>query len=132
LTEKGRKALESYHIDLDELFYSRYEVTQQGVILKDTVPIIIHKAEVAPEVRTNPSLSLDDVQSMINFALERQAKSNDGLVCMLIEVRDGKKLADSDVNPSSSSCPVNFLNQIRKQVAHRRAALQCQTHQPSQ
>jgi hypothetical protein len=132
LTEKGRKALESYHIDLDELFYSRYEVTQQGVILKDTVPIIIHKAEVAPEVRTNPSLSLDDVQSMINFALERQAKSNDGLVCMLIEERDGKKLADSDVNPSSSSCPVNFLNQIRKQVAHRRAALQCQTHQPSQ
>jgi hypothetical protein len=132
LTKKGRKALESYHIDLDELFYSRYEVTQQGVILKDTVPIIIHKAEVAPEVRTNPSLSLDDVQSMINSALERQAKSNDGLVCMLIEERDGKKLANSDVNPSSSSCPVNFLNQIRKQVAHRRAALQCQTHQPSQ
>jgi hypothetical protein len=131
LTEKGRKALESYHIDLDELFYSRYEVTQQGVILKDTVLIIIHKAEVALEVRTNPSLSLDDVQSMINSALERQAKSNDGLVCMLIEERDRKKLADSDVNPSSS-CPVNFLNQIRKQVAHRRAALQCQTHQPSQ
>jgi hypothetical protein len=71
-------------------------------------PIIIHKAEVTPEVRPNPPLSLNDVQSMINSALERQAKSSDELVRRLIEERDGEKLADSNVNPSPSSCAINF------------------------
>jgi hypothetical protein len=56
------------------------------------VPIIIHKAEVTTEVWANPSLSHDDVQSMINFALESQAKSNDELMCRLIEKQDGKNL----------------------------------------
>jgi hypothetical protein len=72
------------------------------------VLIIIRKAEVTPDVQPNPSLSLDDIQSMINSALERQARSNDELMSRLIEERDGKKLIDSNVNPSSSSCVVNF------------------------
>jgi hypothetical protein len=56
----------------------------------------------------NPSLSLDDVQSMINFALESQAKSNDELMCRLIEKTGWEKLVDSNVNPTSSSCAFNF------------------------
>jgi hypothetical protein len=108
VTEEGHKALESYCVNLDELFYSCYEVTRQGVILKDATPIIIRKTEVTPEVQPNPSLSLDDVLSMINSVLERQAKSSDELVHRLIEERDGGKLANSNVNPSSSSCTVNF------------------------
>jgi hypothetical protein len=49
LMEEGRKELEAYRTNL-ELFYSCYEVTWQGVILKDAAPIIIRKAEVTPEV----------------------------------------------------------------------------------
>jgi hypothetical protein len=45
---------------------------------------------------------------VINSALERQAKSTDELMRRLIEEQDGKKLADSNVNPSFSSCEVNF------------------------
>jgi hypothetical protein len=48
LTEEGSKALKAYRADLDKFFYSREEVTQQWVILKDAAPIIIHKAEVTP------------------------------------------------------------------------------------
>jgi hypothetical protein len=50
LTGEGHKALESYHADLDELFYSHYEVTWRGSVLKEATSIIIHKAEVTPEV----------------------------------------------------------------------------------
>jgi hypothetical protein len=50
LTGEGHKALESYHTDLDELFYSHYEVTWRGSVLKEATSIIIHKAEVTPEV----------------------------------------------------------------------------------
>jgi hypothetical protein len=71
LMKEGRKVLEGYHTDLEELFYSRYKVTQQGAILKDTTQIIIRKDEVTPKVRPNPSLSLNDVQSMINSVLKR-------------------------------------------------------------
>jgi hypothetical protein len=74
LTDEGRKALEAYHADPEKLFYSRYEVTRLGAVLKD-----------APEVRPKPPLSLDDVQSMINSVLERQAKVTDELLCRLIE-----------------------------------------------
>jgi hypothetical protein len=45
--------------------------------------------------------------------LERQAKSSDELVRRLIEEQDRKKLADSNINPSSSSssssCIDNFV-----------------------
>jgi hypothetical protein len=44
---------------------------------------------------------------MINCALEIQAKSIDELVRKLIGEWDGKKLIDSNVNPSSS-CAFNF------------------------
>jgi hypothetical protein len=59
-------------------------------------------------VRANPSPSLNDVQVMINSALEKQAKSTNELLCRLIEERDGKKHGHSSVNPSSSTCIVSF------------------------
>jgi hypothetical protein len=61
-----------------------------------------------PKVRPNPSPSLNDVQNMINSALERQAKSTDELLRRLIVERDGKKLDTTSANPSSSTCTVNF------------------------
>jgi hypothetical protein len=90
LTEEGHKVFEAYHADIEELFLSRCEVTQQGAILKDTMPIIIRKADVTSEVWPNPSPSLNDIQSMINSALERQEKNTDELLCRLIEERDEK------------------------------------------
>jgi hypothetical protein len=91
LMEDGCKAFEAYHADLVELFLSHCEVTWQGTILKDTMPIIICLAEVIHEVWPNPPLSLNDVQSMINSMLERQAKSTDKLLHRFIEEWDGKK-----------------------------------------
>jgi hypothetical protein len=72
------------------------------------MPIVFTKPEVMPEVRPNPSPSLNDVQNMINSTLERQAKSTDELLHRLREERDGKKLDTANVNPSSSTCVVNF------------------------
>jgi hypothetical protein len=129
LTEEGRKSLEAYRTDLEDLFLSRYEMTQQGLILKDTMPIVIHKAEVTPEVWPNPLPSLNDVQSMINSILEGQAKSTDELLCRLIEDRDGKNLITLMLILLLAL--LISLKPIHKQVAHRRAALQCQTHLPS-
>jgi hypothetical protein len=55
--------------------------------------MIIRKVEVTPEVWSNPLLSLDDIQFMINSVLERQSKSSDELMCRLIEERGtGKNL----------------------------------------
>jgi hypothetical protein len=45
---------------------------------------------------------------MINFALERQAKSTDKLLRRLIEERDEKKHDDSNAKSSSSTSTVNF------------------------
>jgi hypothetical protein len=81
LTEEGRKVFEAYCANLEELFLSRCEVTQQGTVLKDTTPIVFPNLEVIPEVRPNPLPSLNDVQNMINSALERQAKSTNELLC---------------------------------------------------
>jgi hypothetical protein len=61
LMEVDHKALKTYRADLDELFYSHYEVMRHGLVLEDIMSIIIRKVEVTPEVRPNPSLSLDDV-----------------------------------------------------------------------
>jgi hypothetical protein len=55
-----------------------------------TTPIVFTKPEVIPEVWPNLSPSLNDVQNMINSALERQAKSIDELLRRLIEEWDGK------------------------------------------
>jgi hypothetical protein len=45
---------------------------------------------------------------MINSLLERQAKSTDELLRRLLEEQDGKKYSDANVNPSSSTCAINF------------------------
>jgi hypothetical protein len=46
LTEEDHKVLETYCMEVDELFYSCYEVTRQGLILKDTTSVNILKVEV--------------------------------------------------------------------------------------
>jgi hypothetical protein len=98
-------------LKVEEIFLLCYEVTRQGLIQKDAVSINIYNFKVPTEVRFNPSLSFDDVQVMIHSTLERQEKSNNELMCRLIEERDEKKLVDSNVHTSSSSsssCVVNF------------------------
>jgi hypothetical protein len=107
LMEEDRKTLKAYHKEVDELFFSRYLVKRQRLTEKEAVPIVIHKAKVAPKVRSSPTLSLDDVQYMINSALVRQVKSSDELMHRLIEERDRKNLVNFNVDPSSS-CAVNF------------------------
>jgi hypothetical protein len=108
ITKEGRKAFEANHTNLEELFLTCCEVMRQGTVLQDTTLIIFTKPEVMPEVRANPSPSLNDVQNMTNSVLERQAKSTDELLHRLIEERDRKKHSDANVNPSSSTCIVNF------------------------
>jgi hypothetical protein len=85
LMEEGRKTFDAYRANLEELSLSHCKVTQHGTVLKDTTPIIFNRPEVIPEVRPNQSLSHNDVQVMINSALERQAKSTDELLHRLIE-----------------------------------------------
>jgi hypothetical protein len=109
LTEEDRKAFEANRANLEELFLSCCEVTRQGTVLKDTTPIVFAK----PEVRPNPSPPLNDVQNMINSALERQARSTNELLRRLIEERDGKKLDTTSANPSSSTCAVIFTQTNR-------------------
>jgi hypothetical protein len=108
LTEEGRQAFEAYIINLKEFFLSRGEVTWQGTVLRDTTPIVFHKREVIPEVRSDPSSSRNDIQVMIDSVLERQSKSTDELLRRLIEERDVKKTDATKVNHSSSTCAVNF------------------------
>jgi hypothetical protein len=131
LMKEDRKALEAYLADLEEPFYSHDEVMRQELVLKDVAPIMIRKAEVTPEVRPDPSLSLNDVQSMINSALERKAKSSDELMRRLIEERDGKNLLILMSILLLLLALLILLKPIPKQVAHQRATLQYQTHQPS-
>jgi hypothetical protein len=87
LTEEGRKTFKAYRTNLEELFLSHCEVTQQRTILRDSTPIVFNKSEVTPD----PSPSRNEIQAMINYALERQAKSTDELLRRLVEERDGKK-----------------------------------------
>jgi hypothetical protein len=108
LLEEDHKALKAYHKEVYEVFLSHYEVTRQGLVKRDATPITIRKSEVTPEVKNNPSLSLNDVQVMINSALERQAKSSNEMMRRWIEERDVKKFVAPNVNASSSSCGVNF------------------------
>jgi hypothetical protein len=108
LTEKGRKMFEAYRVNLEELFLSLCEVTQQGTVLRDTTPTVFNKIEVIPEVRTDTSFSHNDIQAAINSALERQAKRTDELLRRLIEKRDGKKFDVITVNPSSYTYAISF------------------------
>jgi hypothetical protein len=77
-------------------------------VLKHTTLIFFNKPEVIPEVRPDPSPSHNDIQSMINFTLERQAKNTDELLSRWIEEQDGKKHDATSVNPFSSTCVVSF------------------------
>jgi hypothetical protein len=108
LMEEGHKAFKAYRPSLEELFLSCYEVMWHGTVLKDTTPIVFNKPKVIPEVRPDPSPSRNDIQSMINSVLERQAMSTDELLRKLIEKRDGKRLDATSVNPSSFTCAVSF------------------------
>jgi frataxin-like iron-binding protein CyaY len=109
LTEEGHQVFEAYIDDLRELFLSHCEVTRQGTVLQDTTPIIFNKLEVIPEVWLDPSSSHNDIQFMIDSALERQAKNTDEMLCRLTEERDGKKFDTTSVN-LSSTCTVSFIN----------------------
>jgi hypothetical protein len=108
LTDEDCKAFEAYRTNLEELFLSRCEVTRQGTALKDTMSIIFTKPKVILEAGPNPSPSLNDVQNMINSALEMQEKSNNELLRRLIEERDEKISDATSANPSSSTCAVCF------------------------
>jgi hypothetical protein len=85
LMEEGRQTFEAYIADLSEIFLSCCEVTWQGTVLQDTTPIVFNKPKVIPEVRPDPLASCNDIQFMIDSALERQAKSTNELLCKLIE-----------------------------------------------
>jgi hypothetical protein len=130
-TEEGHKAFKAYRANLEEHFLSHCEVTLQGSILEDTTPTTFTKPKVTPEVRPNPSLSLNDVQNMINSALERQAKNTDGLLHRLIEERDGKNLILLVLIRLLLVALLISLKPIHIQV-HRWAAPQCQIPLPSQ
>jgi hypothetical protein len=108
LMEEGCKAFDAYHANLEELFLSHCKVMRHGTVLKDTTPIIFNRPEVISEARPNPSLSHNDVQVMINYALDKQAKSTNELLRRLIEKWNGKKLDATSANPSSSTCAVSF------------------------
>jgi hypothetical protein len=108
LMEEGRKTFKVYCANLEELFLSCCEVTRQGTVLKDTTPIVFTKPEVMLKVRPNPSPSLNDIQNMVNSALERQVRSTGELLRRSIEERDGEKLDTTSANSSSSTCTINF------------------------
>jgi hypothetical protein len=59
-------------------------------------------------VRPDPSPSHNDIEAMINFALERQAKNTDELLRRLVEEWDREIFDTTSVNPSSSTCVVSF------------------------
>jgi hypothetical protein len=101
-----------------------------GTILKDTTKIIFNRPEVIPKLRPNPSPSHNDVEAMVNSALERQAKSTDELLRKLIEERDGKSKILLVLILFLLALIV-LLKLIHTWVVHRRATLQCQTLLPS-
>jgi hypothetical protein len=73
---------------------------QHGNVFNDTTLIIFNRPEVI--------FCYSNFQTMINFALERQAKSTNELLCRLIEEWGGKKLDATSANPPSSTCAVSF------------------------
>jgi hypothetical protein len=85
LMEEGHQAFEGYITDLRELFLSHCKVMRQGTILQDSTLIVFNKLEVIHEVRPDPSPSHNDIQFMIDSALERHAKSTNELLHRLIE-----------------------------------------------
>jgi hypothetical protein len=95
------------------------------------MPIVFTKPEVIPEIRPNPSPSLNDVQNMINYVLERQVKSTDELLRRLIEERDGENRMLLILIHLLLLALLVSLKLIHIQVVYRWAAHQCQTPLPS-
>jgi hypothetical protein len=95
--------------------------------LKDTTPIVFTK----PEVRPNPSPSLNDVQNIINSVLERQAKSTDELLRRLIEEQNKKNFILLVQILLLLLALLISRKPIHTQVVHRWAAHQWQTPLPS-
>jgi hypothetical protein len=124
LMEEGRKAFKAYLADLEELFLSRCEVTRQGTVLQDTTPIVFNKPEITPEVQPDLSPSHNDIQVMINSAIERQVKSTDELLHRLIEERDGKNLMLLVLILLLLLALLVSLKPIHTQVVHQLAAHQ--------
>jgi hypothetical protein len=131
LQEEGRQAFEAYIADLREPFLSRCKVTRQGIVLRDTAPMVFHKPEVIPEVRPDPSPSHNDIKFMINFALERQAKSTLELLHRLIEEWDRKNLMLLMLILLLLLALLVLLKPIHIKVVHQRVTLQCLTPLPS-
>jgi hypothetical protein len=50
LMKDGHKVFEAYHVNFEELFLLRCEVTRQRIVLQDTTPIVLNKPEVTPKV----------------------------------------------------------------------------------
>jgi hypothetical protein len=123
LMEEGCKEFEAYHANLEELFLSHCEVTRQGTVPKDTMPIVFTKPEVIPEVRPNPPPSLNYFQNMINSALERQAKIIDELLHRLIDEQDGKNIVMLMLIILLPLALLILLKPIHKQMVHRQEAL---------
>jgi hypothetical protein len=119
--------MQRHMLPFKELFLSRCEVMRQGAVLRDTTPIVFNKPEVTPEVRSDPSPSCNDIQSMINFVLERQVKSTDELLRRLIEERDGKNLIPLVLILLLLRALLVLLKLIHTQVVHWWVALQCPT-----
>jgi hypothetical protein len=61
LMEEGHKAFEAYRTNLETLFLSHCEVTWQGTVLWDTMPIVFNKPEVRPKVWSESSPSRNDI-----------------------------------------------------------------------
>jgi hypothetical protein len=127
LTNEGRQAFEAYIVDLRELFLSCCEVTRQGTVLQDTTQIIFHKPEIIPEVRPDPSPSRNDIQLMIDPALERQANSINELLRRLIKERDGKNLMLVKLILLLLLTLLVLLKPIHTRVVHRWVTLPCLT-----
>jgi hypothetical protein len=102
-------------------------VTPQLTVLQDTTPIVFNKPEVWPD----PSPSRNDIQFIIDFALERQAKNTDELLRRLIEERDGKNLILLMLILLLLLALLVLLKSIYTQVVYRRVALQCLTPRPN-
>jgi hypothetical protein len=75
--------------------------------------------------------SRNDIQSMINSALERQAKSTDELLRRLLEEWDGKILMLLVLILLLLLTLLVLLKLIHTKVVHRWVALSCQIPQPS-
>jgi hypothetical protein len=127
LTEEGRKASKAYLTDLEELLLSHYEVARQGTILQDTTTTVFNKPEVTPKVQPDPSPSRNDIQLMINSALERQAKSTDELQHRLIEKRDRKNWMLLVLIFLHLLALLVSLKSFHTRVVHQWGAHQCQT-----